>query len=1511
MKRRVCVLLTCLALLMTLFVMTAAAEETGGSFVLTVSTANSMVIEPERIPYTSGQTIKEALLASGHTFTQLEEQNYIGAVDDVAGNYVILYDNGGYEVSAPASSITAMRIGVTSANKENQEDMLNLVRRMAEYRYMENHVQNYPDAQEAYKLCLNALRGNGANAAANQKKLDDAIAAYEAILNGAKYAVTVSATQNGTGLSKPVFSLTDIYGNVTSTVGTSLQVVAGDYTFCVSDGTYNRTEGNIRVREGMNFSAELPTGEWFDEIYIRQYDAYTSFSDPYKSTIDKENHKMRVWIDDTAKNHYGANIVCYQGPDIPDAQTTMLHSIYISTQGEDMSDKHITWSSKANNKVYGNFLTRLVDEGLEGRTFQMEAQYVDAQGHTEIQSFEIEVLRAPTLKMLAVYADGARLRIGAESYSIGLDGTITGALPVDKYFKQQWTYTATTTANKLEITAEGFSPDYVIEGLGPLTIGSEDFSHTITVTAPGKAESTYTLQVKKVAGVYVTLALPEGTTGQVFTDMDSEILPQEDGRYCLSPGQEYYYVGTKNTYFHTKGTFTAADGLKVNVAEPVAEDWLSDFQVYSGRRTAQSEDGTWKKQWVAYDSDKSFSPSVHEYTYYPTSSEEKVYLQATTTEGTAIAYTLGQSYVRPYQMTLTITNPVSSVGNCDEILAFLEPSGYGVPMRIQIEKTGDDGVTYYQDYSVQFTRRLELYDMTVTSGSMDVTFETEGGQKTAFDRDIRDYRLTVDRDAESVTFSGQFVPEDGYVLDWYQGGFYVLINDVRYEEVLKCEDSGAFQYPYFADVTIPLTAKQDEEQVKIEVHHLDPTSVPATYTLTVHKSDPVPVEVKAVPSDLLVFMTSDLTGNREYDKDGIFMLTPGRTYTYNATHVGYVGQTGTLTVPESGGTLEITLEQAPENSTIVNLPVQWPHLRTDNSNNGVIDSPTPISSDDAVLYWATKIGEGFDQNACSPPIMVNGDLYVYSGSTIYRVNKTTGEIMATGTMCGTSNFGINPPTYADGMIFVGLSMGRVQAFNASTLESLWVYTDPLGGQPNCPIVYHDGYVYTGFWSGEDRVNNYVCLTATDEDPSNTLESKIARWTYSSRGGFYWSGAYVCDQFTLIGTDDGEVGYTTGYAHLLSLDTSTGKTISDVQMNVKGDIRSSITQYEGKYYFTSKGGYFFEASVDSSGTIQQIREKKLSNGANNDSTPAMSTSTPTIYNGRAYVGVSGTGQFTAYSGHNITVIDIANWEIAYSVPTQGYPQTSGVLTTAYEQETGKVYVYFFDNFTPGKLRVLEDSQGQVSTELTSEEYGIATALNLFEPRGDQAQYAICSPVVDSDGTIYFKNDSAYLMAVGSTIEELEVTKLPDKTEYTAGEKFDGTGMEVVAHFKNGVTKDVTEYVTWSEEPLTETDADFQILYPIVMYQNADGDEGEYEKPSATVTLTIHPAEEQIKYGDVNGDGTINMLDCAVAFQRYAKRRNLDEEALKAADVNGDGKVDMLDCAIIFQYYAKQRFNFPVG
>ena len=329
---------------------------------------------------------------------------------------------------------------------------------------------------------------------------------------------------------------------------------------------------------------------------------------------------------------------------------------------------------------------------------------------------------------------------------------------------------------------------------------------------------------------------------------------------------------------------------------------------------------------------------------------------------------------------------------------------------------------------------------------------------------------------------------------------------------------------------------------------------------------------------------------------------------------------------------------------------------------------------------------------------------------------------------------------------------------------------------------------------------------------------------------------MCDDYLLIGTDDGASGYTSGKARLLSFNPRTGELLDEWKMGVPGDIRSSITAYNGKYYFTNKGGYFFEASISGSGEIENIRTLKLYNYSSDSSAPAMSTCTPTIYNGRAYVGASGTSQFGAYSGHNITVIDIPNWEIAYTVRTQGYPQTSGVLTTAYHAETGNVYVYFFDNYTPGKLKYYRTSPDDYSQSYSVETYmdktvkTYETAYALFTPNGDQAQYALCSPIMDECGTIYFKNDSAYLMAVGSTIENLEITQEPEKMTYQEGEVFNSTGMQVIAHYSNGTSQDVTEYITWSEEPLTTADSDFVITFPYVMYQNQNGTAGvDYPEP----------------------------------------------------------------------------------
>ncbi len=500
-----------------------------------------------------------------------------------------------------------------------------------------------------------------------------------------------------------------------------------------------------------------------------------------------------------------------------------------------------------------------------------------------------------------------------------------------------------------------------------------------------------------------------------------------------------------------------------------------------------------------------------------------------------------------------------------------------------------------------------------------------------------------------------------------------------------------------------------------------------------------------------------------------------------------------------------------------------------NTNNNVVNSKIPTLADDAVLNWATKVGEGYDSNAIGTPIIVGDSLIFCSGTRLYKMDKYNGTVQAYGEMAGRSSYNIVPPTYADNKIFVGLANGTVQAFDAQTLKSLWIYKDQLSGQPNSPIVYSNGCVYTGFWNSEDAEANYVCISAKDEDAESDLEEKQSIWQYTHKGGFYWAGAYACSDYLLVGTDDGQNGSSSKTSCLLSLNPTNGKVIDKIE-GLNGDIRSSVSydNQTDRYYFTSKGGSFYSVAVNSNGTFKKnaesydIKEIKLENGT--DST-AMSTAAPVVHNSRAYIGVSGSSQFTEYSGHNITVIDLDSFKIAYRVPTKGYPQATGLLTTAYEDKDGYSYVYFVDNYTPGKVRFIKDKKGVTSvvdgvTESCNNGGKITKVENcaqvLFTPVEAQANYALATPVADTDGTLYMKNDSAYMMSIGSKIDSLEVTAQPEKALYCTGDNFAPKGITVIAKFKNGTQRDVTKYITYPDYQLTEDYLDVTLTYDIQRY-----------------------------------------------------------------------------------------------
>lgn len=384
----------------------------------------------------------------------------------------------------------------------------------------------------------------------------------------------------------------------------------------------------------------------------------------------------------------------------------------------------------------------------------------------------------------------------------------------------------------------------------------------------------------------------------------------------------------------------------------------------------------------------------------------------------------------------------------------------------------------------------------------------------------------------------------------------------------------------------------------------------------------------------------------------------------------------------------------------------------------VTESPT--------LVFSKKFGGNY-KNAPTPPIIAENTVIVASGTTLYKLDRNTGEEISHAQMQGSNFYATVAPLYADGKIFVQLDGGCVEAFDFETMQSLWIYSDPLGGQALCPITYDGEFIYTGFWNGEDEYADYICLAADCTNKKNT-----ALWTYKTLGGFYWAGCAVTDGYVIFGKDDGSRG-STAKSEIIAVNKTTGKKVSSLA--VTGDIRSGIAyaQSTDSFYTASKAGFVYKFSFDSSAGKFDSLKTFTATGA--------ITATPVIYKNKLYI-CSQNG-----AGGKFNVIDATSLELIYNTDMSAYAQSSVLLSNAYELSNGKIYIYTTYNAKPGGIVMFEDSPEQKS----------AIQHELFTPSGAAAEYCISPLTADSDGTLYYKNDSGYIFAVSKTVDFLSILR----------------------------------------------------------------------------------------------------------------------------------------------------------
>ena len=1465
------------------------AVNASGYFYFSAETENKLLIAPMRIAFTDGQTIRQALNASKYSFTTNGSNQFITAIEGVNGNYTYGSTPDGVSIDSAANTVTHFRFSEAS-NSTPSSGLQTLMQVMADYLEEAADVQNA--AADEYQAAVSGYLGVTSESAQSYAAAITAkINAYKAGQN-TKYAVTFSG-YSGSGYT--VSAVSD-YGKQFEDTGHTgkLQLPAGGYTFYVRQDNC-MVSGKITVSGAMTVSASLPTGDWFNESSLQISSGYDAEFDAncYKYTL--QDHTATVQVPDS----FTGRLYPYFTLNTTGAA---VKAVYTDISGA-ARDKAIPAESKATS--IDNALSR----GAAGNTVALRASKTGSDGYTQSVDLTLQLDRMPTLGSLRVTNAADTAQAATESFSSTKTEYTYKILDSEQVLKIY--PTATVSGSSIKVNGNELDAD----GSATVTI-SGNTTVTITVSS-GNYTTTYTLAIQPGQGKKVTFKTASDVTLTVVNKNGEELAYTKtigasgtvNYLYTLVPGDDYSYVATQGTYYHAKKSFTlgSSEVIEVSVKQ---EDWLEVLDL--GDAESKTARGNLKM-------DAAFDAQTHEYTLKTIDDSSALYAWVEIAQGTCSALYACQSSARDSSILCQkiITNGKRTGTSLLE--ALLTGSAYGNTVTFRVSDTDDsDGVTYYVDYILHIERILSLKNVTVSMQNRQILLNQKDSDLTGFNGKQHEYSILIPAAASLLNLTFQLhTDEPRYGDD--TTGYEVALNDTPLSSL--------------ENVPLKLNGTEQEETIRITVTNQFAPEAKTEYTITAQKAATTAVRFQLQPADTQVYLYETVSHNRVWpNDDGSFPLSEGFTYNCSFTKAGYVGWNGSMELTTEDGktsltigedtytdlsAVSVTLQKAAVNSSIVELDAEWANFRGADSNNGVVSAKTPLGALDGMLYWASPLGKGWDTGAVSSPILVNDCLVVYAGNHIYRVNKETGAIEASGDMAGTSSFAINGPTYADGILLVGLSDGRIQAFNAKTLESLWLYTDPLGGQPNCPIAILNGYAYTGFWNGEVLDGSFVCISLTDEDPSSMTEAKHATWRHEQDGGFYWAGAYACNDFIMVGTDDGK----NQNSYLYLFDPLTGKVL-DSRSGLDGDIRSTIC-YDSvtkAYYFTSKGGTFYRVKVEAqngSYAITACDGLKLDNGANDPTLPPMSTSTPVVYNGRAYIGVSGTGQFTQYSGHNITVIDLENWKIAYSVPTQGYPQTSGMLTTAYESENGYVYVYFIDNYTPGTLRVLRDKAGQPEAGyLTSETFNektYRTPYALFTPFDKQAQYAICSPIADNDGTIYFKNDSGYLMAFGRSIEKIEVTKQPDKTQYKAGETFDKTGMVVTATLLDGSTRDVTDMVSASSEPLKNgtTKISLEFGRDQIMYRNSPIGSAMIAGSTIaaiTTTVQIRVGEGTVTWGDVNGDGKVNSTD-AVLILRYAAQLGVDIDTA-AADVNGDGKINSTDAVLILRYAAQLITKFPV-
>lgn len=411
------------------------------------------------------------------------------------------------------------------------------------------------------------------------------------------------------------------------------------------------------------------------------------------------------------------------------------------------------------------------------------------------------------------------------------------------------------------------------------------------------------------------------------------------------------------------------------------------------------------------------------------------------------------------------------------------------------------------------------------------------------------------------------------------------------------------------------------------------------------------------------------------------------------------------------------------------------YVKSGGNTSAVTSAPT--SSSNAALAWKKNYG-----NNNYSEILTLGDSIYFASSllnpdwtaqpaVLHRLNAKTGE-ETTSLQLFSAIDSTCRPVYTDGVIVVPLANGRLQGISATEMKTLWVSNAIAAGDMNMSTVTAaNGMVFTG------TTSNWNATRGTFFG-INAITGDCVWANKSEDAGYYWAGACKVGNVLVYGDNAG---------WLKAVDPATGKVVS--QLKLSSAIRSTVVSNEAgtTAYMTTNDGTLHVLSVAIDGSLSEQNVVL-------DSTKALCTSTPTLFEGNLYVG----GGVYGSKGY-FSVIDASTLQVKSTIEVPYYVQSTPLVAKAVD---GKTYAYFTCNGAETDENKIPTNGGGAWVYCLETN----TATKLFEATGDMANWCTKSIVMGADGTLYWTNDSGTLFALANAASssngsDSDSTQTPEK------------------------------------------------------------------------------------------------------------------------------------------------------